>query len=108
MIEYLMDTGKRLGLETLKDEAGNVLIRKAAVPGKENVTPIVFQAHMDMVCEKNGDVVFDFEKDAIRTRIDGEWMKAEGTTLGADDGIGVAMALAILESKDIALSLIHI
>ena len=102
MIEYLMDTGKRLGLETLKDEAGNVLIRKAAVPGKENVTPIVFQAHMGMVCEKNGDVVFDFEKDAIRTRIDGEWMKAEGTTLGADDGIGVAMALAILESKDIA------
>ncbi|MBQ6666816.1 MAG: aminoacyl-histidine dipeptidase [Bacteroidales bacterium] len=102
MIAYLMETGKSLGLETLKDEAGNVLIRKPATPGKEQVTPIIFQAHMDMVCEKNSDVDFNFETDAIRTRIDGEWLKAEGTTLGADDGIGVAMALAILESKDIA------
>ncbi len=102
MIAYLMETGKSLGLETLRDEAGNVLIRKPATPGKEQVTPIIFQAHMDMVCEKNSDVDFNFETDAIRTRIDGEWLKAEGTTLGADDGIGVAMALAILESKDIA------
>ncbi|MBR4340849.1 MAG: aminoacyl-histidine dipeptidase [Bacteroidales bacterium] len=102
MIAYLMETGKSLGLETLKDEAGNVLIRKPATPGKAQVTPIIFQAHMDMVCEKNSDVDFNFETDAIRTRIDGEWLKAEGTTLGADDGIGVAMALAILESKDIA------
>ncbi|MBR6920520.1 MAG: aminoacyl-histidine dipeptidase [Bacteroidales bacterium] len=102
MIAYLMETGKSLGLETLKDEAGNVLIRKPATPGKEQVTPIIFQAHMDTVCEKNSDVDFNFETDAIRTRIDGEWLKAEGTTLGADDGIGIAMALAILESKDIA------
>lgn len=102
MIDYLMETGRKLGLETMKDEAGNVLIRKPATPGKEQVTPIIFQAHMDMVCEKNSDVDFNFETDAIRTRIDGEWLKAEGTTLGADDGIGVAMALAILESKDIA------
>ena len=102
MIAYLMETGKSLGLETLKDEAGNVLIRKPATPGKEQVTPIIFQAHMDMVCEKNSDVDFNFETDAIRTRIDGEWLKAEGTTLGADDGIGVAMALALLESKEIA------
>ncbi|MBP5396176.1 MAG: aminoacyl-histidine dipeptidase, partial [Bacteroidales bacterium] len=82
--------------------AGNVLMRKPATPGKENVTPVIFQAHMDMVCEKNNDVDFDFENDPIQTYVEGEWMKAKGTTLGADDGIGVAMALAILESRDIA------
>lgn len=102
MVAYLQETGKKLGVETLTDEVGNVLMRKPATPSKEKVTPIIFQAHMDMVCEKNNDVKFDFEKDAIQTYIDGEWMKAKGTTLGADDGIGVAMALAILESKEIA------
>ncbi|MBO4282708.1 MAG: aminoacyl-histidine dipeptidase [Bacteroidales bacterium] len=102
MIAYLMETGAKLGVETLKDAAGNVLMRKPATPGLENVPPIIFQAHMDMVCEKNSDVDFNFETDAIQTYIDGEWLKAKGTTLGADDGIGVAMALAILESKDIA------
>ena len=101
MIAYLVETGKRLGLETLTDEAGNVLIRKPATPGKENVTPIVFQGHMDMVCEKRGDLDFNFDTDPIQTCIDGEWVKAKGTTLGADDGIAVAMELAILESKDI-------
>ena len=88
MVAYLQETGKKLGVETLTDEVGNVLMRKPATPGKEKVTPIIFQAHMDMVCEKNNDVNFDFEKDAIQTYIDGEWMKAKGTTLGADDGTG--------------------
>lgn len=99
--DWLIETGRKLGLETKRDKVGNVLISKPATPGKENVTPIIFQSHMDMVCEKNNDIVFDFEKDAIQTYIDGEWMKAKGTTLGADDGIGMAMALAILASKDI-------
>lgn len=99
--DWLIETGRKLGLETKRDKVGNVLISKPATPGKENVTPIIFQSHMDMVCEKNNDTVFDFEKDAIQTYIDGEWMKAKGTTLGADDGIGMAMALAILVSKDI-------
>lgn len=99
--DWLIETGRKLGLETKRDKVGNVLISKPATPGKENVTPIIFQSHMDMVCEKNNDTVFDFEKDAIQTYIDGEWMKAKGTTLGADDGIGMAMALAILASKDI-------
>lgn len=101
MIAYLVETGKKLGLETLTDKAGNVLIRKPATPGKENVTPIVFQGHMDMVCEKLGELDFNFDTDPIQTCIDGEWVKAKGTTLGADDGIAVAMGLAILESKDI-------
>ncbi len=96
IIAYLMDFGKKLGLETLKDEIGNVLIRKPASKGRESVTPIVFQSHVDMVCEKNKDVDFNFDTDAIQPYIDGEWVKAKGTTLGADDGIGVAISLAIL------------
>ena len=101
MIEFLMNFGKSLGLETLRDETGNVLIRKPATPGMENRRTLVLQSHMDMVCEKNADVAFDFQKDAIQTYVDGEWMKARGTTLGADDGIGVAMEMAILQSTDI-------
>ena len=101
MIEFLMDFGKSLGLETLCDKAGNVLIRKPATPGMENRKTLVLQSHMDMVCEKNADVDFDFQKDAIQTYVDGEWMKARGTTLGADDGIGVAMEMAVLQSMDI-------
>jgi dipeptidase D len=98
---WLEETGKRLGLPTKRDKVGNVLISKPATPGKENVTPVVLQAHMDMVCEKNNDKVFDFDKDAIETYIDGEWLKAKGTTLGADDGIGVALALAVLDDKEL-------
>lgn len=94
---WLEETGKKLGLPTKRDKIGNVLISKPATSGKENVTPVVLQAHMDMVCEKNNDKVFDFEKDAIETYIDGEWLKAKGTTLGADDGIGIALALAVLD-----------
>ena len=101
MIEFLLDFGKKLGLETKRDEAGNVLIRKPATPGFEDRQTIILQSHMDMVCEKNRDVEFDFSKDAIQTYVDGEWMKAKGTTLGADDGIGVAMEMAVLEANDI-------
>jgi dipeptidase D len=98
---YLMKFGKDNGLETLQDEIGNVLIRKPGTNGKENSKSVILQSHIDMVCEKNSDVQFDFEKDAIQPYLEGEWVKARGTTLGADDGIGIAAQLAILESKDI-------
>ena len=101
IIEWLLETGKKLGLDTKRDEAGNVLISKPATPGKEKVTPVIFQSHMDMVCEKNNDTKFDFDKDSIQPYVDGEWLRAKGTTLGADDGIGMAIALAILEDKNI-------
>ena len=101
MIEYLKEFGKSHNLETLVDETGNVLIRKAATPGYENAETIILQSHMDMVCDKLVDVDFDFHKDAIKTYIDGDWLKAKGTTLGADDGIGCAIELAILASDDI-------
>ena len=101
MIEFLLDFGKKLGLDTRRDDAGNVIIRKPATPGMEDRQTIVLQSHMDMVCEKNRDIDFDFTKDAIQTYVDGEWMKAKGTTLGADDGIGVAMEMALLEANDI-------
>ncbi|MDR1793276.1 MAG: aminoacyl-histidine dipeptidase [Bacteroidales bacterium] len=99
IMAYLMEKGKSFGLETLQDEAGNVLIRKPATKGKEHITPIVFQSHADMVCESNS--AFDFENNAIEPWIDGEWVRAKGTTLGADDGIGMAIALALLEDKTI-------
>lgn len=101
MIAFLQEFGKQLGLETKVDATGNVLITKPATAGMENRTPIVLQSHMDMVCEKNADVEFDFDNDAIQTYVDGEWMKAKGTTLGADDGIGMAMQMAVLKSNDI-------
>lgn len=101
MIAFLVDFGQGLGLETLVDETGNVLIKKPATPGRENSKTVVLQSHFDMVCEKNNDTQFDFDNDAIQTYVDGEWMKAKGTTLGADDGIGVAMQMAILKADDI-------
>ena len=101
IIAYLLETGKKLGLETKRDQIGNVLISKPATKGKENVTTVVFQSHVDMVCEKNNDTVFNFDTDAIQPYIDGEWIKAKGTTLGADDGIGMAIQLALLEDKTI-------
>ena len=101
MIEYLKEWGKKHNLETKVDETGNVLIKKGATPGYENRKTIILQSHMDMVCDKLVDVDFDFDKDAIRTYIDGEWLTAEGTTLGADDGIGCAIELAILDADDI-------
>ena len=101
IVQWLLETGKSLNLETKRDKIGNVLISKPASQGKENVTPVIFQSHVDMVCEKNNDTKFDFDKDAIQPYVDGEWLKAKGTTLGADDGIGVAIQLALLEANDI-------
>ncbi|MBO5963137.1 MAG: aminoacyl-histidine dipeptidase [Bacteroidales bacterium] len=101
MTEYLINWAKERNLEYVSDEIGNVIIRKGATKGKENSPWVCLQSHIDMVCEKNIDKEFDFQKDAIVPRIDGEWLKADGTTLGADDGIGVATALAILDANDI-------
>jgi len=101
MIEYLKKWGESHGLDTKVDETGNVIIRKPATPGYENRKTIILQSHMDMVCDKLVDIEFDFDKDPIQTYVDGEWLKAKGTTLGADDGIGCAIELAILEANDI-------
>lgn len=101
MIAYLKEFGESRGLPTKVDKTGNVLISKAATPGYENRQTLILQSHMDMVCEKLVDIEFDFEKDAIQTYVDGEWLRAKGTTLGADDGIGCAMELALLDSDDI-------
>ncbi len=101
MIDYLKNWGESRGLDTHVDETGNVIIRKSATPGYEDRKTVVLQSHMDMVCDKLVDVEFDFEHDPIRTYIDGEWLTAEGTTLGADDGIGCAIELAILDSNDV-------
>jgi len=100
---FLVNYGKSLGLETLQDEIGNVLIRKPASPGYENHPGVILQGHMDMVPQKNSDKVFDFEKDAIQAYVEdnGEWVTADGTTLGADNGIGVATAMAILADKNV-------
>jgi dipeptidase D len=99
--QYVISVAKRNNLEYATDDFGNIVIRKPATPGKENLTPVVMQGHLDMVAEKNSDVVHDFDKDPIKPFIDGDWVKASGTTLGSDNGIGVAAALAVLESKDI-------
>ncbi|MBR6446777.1 MAG: aminoacyl-histidine dipeptidase [Prevotella sp.] len=101
MIEFLKEFGESRGLETKVDKTGNVIIRKPATKGMENRETVILQSHMDMVCEKLVDVEFDFDKDAIQTYVDGEWLCAKGTTLGADDGIGCAIELAILDSDDI-------
>lgn len=99
--QAILEFAKNLKLETYVDEIGNVIIRKPATKGMENRKGIIFQAHIDMVPQKNSDTAHDFEKDPIKPRIDGEWVKATGTTLGADNGIGVAAAMAVLESTDI-------
>lgn len=101
MMAFLMDYGKKLGLETLMDQTGNVLIRKPATKGYEHLSTTVIQSHMDMVCEKIAGLDFDFEKDPIETVVEGDWMHAKGTTLGADDGIGVAMEMALLADDSI-------
>lgn len=97
MIEYLKNFGKSKNLETIVDETGNVVIRKKASKGFENKKTLILQSHMDMVCEKLVDKEINFEEDPIETYVDGEWLKAKGTTLGADDGIGCAMQLAVLD-----------
>ena len=101
MIEFLKNWGESHNYETVVDATGNVLIRKPATPGMEDRKTIILQSHMDMVCDKLVDVEFDFDNDPIKTYIDGEWLTAEGTTLGADDGIGVAIQLAVLDSNNI-------
>lgn len=101
IIAYLLDFAKKHNLESKKDEAGNVLITKPATKSMENRPTVILQGHVDMVCEKNNDTQHDFDKDPIETYVDGDWLKAKGTTLGADNGIGVAAALAILASDDI-------
>ena len=99
--EFLLNFGKGLGLESFVDEVGNVIIRKPATPGMEDRKGVILQAHMDMVPQKNNDTVHDFVNDPIQTWIDGEWVKAKGTTLGADNGMGVAAAMAVLEANDL-------
>lgn len=101
IIAYLQEFGKSRGLDTVTDETGNVIIRKPASKGYEDRPTVVLQSHMDMVCDKLVDVDIDFLNDPIETYIDGEWLKAKGTTLGADDGIGCAIELAILDSDAI-------
>ncbi|MDE5773244.1 MAG: aminoacyl-histidine dipeptidase [Muribaculaceae bacterium] len=93
---YLLDFAKRHNVEVATDKCGNVVMRKPATPGHENAPTVILQSHMDMVCEKNSDVDHDFTKDPIDTYIDGDWVKARGTTLGADNGIGMAAALAVM------------
>ena len=102
VIQFMIDFGKGLGLETRTDEIGNVIIKKPASAGMENRQTIVMQSHLDMVHQKNGDTAFDFDTEGIKMLIDGDWVRAEGTTLGADNGIGVATIMALLASKDIA------
>lgn len=101
VIEFMMNFGKSLGLETEKDEVGNVLIRKPATPGMEDRRITVMQSHLDMVCQQNAGTNHDFENEGIDMYIDGDWVKARGTTLGADNGMGVAAIMAVLSSTDI-------
>ncbi|MDD2380645.1 MAG: aminoacyl-histidine dipeptidase [Mariniphaga sp.] len=99
--EWAVNFGKSLGLETVKDEVGNVIIRKPATPGMENRKGVILQGHLDMVPQKNSDKIHDFSVDPIEAFVDGGWVTANGTTLGADNGIGVASALAVLASENL-------
>ena len=101
MIEFLESFAKQYKIAIKKDAVGNILMSKPATPGKENLPTVVLQSHMDMVCEKNNGTAHDFDHDPIETIVDGNWLRANGTTLGADNGIGVAAELAILASDDI-------
>ena len=101
VIEFMKNFGKSLGLETFEDQIRNVIIRKPATSGMENRKPIVLQGHLDMVHQKNNDTTFDFDTQGIEMYVDGDWVRARGTTLGADNGLGVAMIMAILEASNI-------
>ena len=101
VIEFIKNFGENLGLDTQVDETGNVVIRKPATTGLEDRKTIVLQSHLDMVHQKNNDTKFDFDTQGIKMYVDGDWVKAEGTTLGADNGLGVATIMAILQSDDI-------
>ncbi|WP_299123888.1 aminoacyl-histidine dipeptidase [uncultured Winogradskyella sp.] len=102
VIQFMKDFGEKLGLETIEDEVGNVIIRKPATKGMEDRKSIVMQSHLDMVHQKNNDTVFDFDTQGIEMYIEDDWVKAKGTTLGADNGLGVATIMAVLESDTIA------
>lgn len=102
VIQFMVDFGKKLGLETIVDKVQNVIIKKPATAGMENRKTVVLQSHLDMVHQKNNDTQFDFDNEGIEMYIDGDWVTANGTTLGADNGLGVAAIMAILESNDIA------
>lgn len=101
VIAFMMEFGKSLNLETIKDSIGNVIIKKPASPGMENRKKVILQSHLDMVHQKNNDTVFDFDNEGIKMRVIDDWIDAEGTTLGADNGIGVATIMATLSSNDI-------
>jgi len=101
IIQFMVDFGEKLNLETIVDPVGNVIIKKPAFKGMENRKTIVMQSHLDMVHQKNSDTVFDFDKEGIKMKIEGDWVKAQGTTLGADNGLGVAAIMSVLASKDI-------
>lgn len=102
VIEFIVSYGKQLGLETIKDHIGNVVIKKPASNGMEQRQTVILQSHLDMVHQKNGDSNFNFDTEGIRMYVEGDWVKADGTTLGADNGIGVATIMAILAASDIA------
>jgi dipeptidase D len=100
--EYVLAQAARLGLEVVQDKAGNIVVRKPAHKGREGATKALLQGHLDMVCEKNEGTAHNFDTDPIKVVRDGDWLKADGTTLGSDNGVGVAAALAVMESTDIA------
>ncbi|WP_298780844.1 aminoacyl-histidine dipeptidase [uncultured Polaribacter sp.] len=102
VIQFMVNFGKKLNLETFVDKVGNVIIKKPATTGMENRKTVVIQGHLDMVHQKNSDTVFDFDKEGIKMFIDNDWVKAEGTTLGADNGLGVAAIMAVLSSTEIS------
>jgi dipeptidase D len=99
---YVLAQAARLGLESVTDGVGNIVVRKPARPGREGAVPAVLQGHLDMVCEKNEGTAHNFDTDPIRLVRDGDWLKADGTTLGADNGVGVAAALAVMDSENVA------
>ncbi len=101
IIEFMVAFGKKLGLETLVDPVGNVIIRKPATAGMDNRKTVVLQSHLDMVHQKNSDTDFDFDSEGIKMFVDGDWVRADGTTLGADNGLGVAAIMSVLSSDDI-------
>ena len=102
VIQFMVDFGKNLNLETMVDKVGNVIICKPASSGMENRKTVVMQSHLDMVHQKNSDTIFDFDTEGIKMFVDGDWVKADGTTLGADNGLGVASIMGVLEATDIA------
>jgi dipeptidase D len=100
--DYVLSVAGKLGLESVQDDVGNLVVRKPARPGREGAPMALLQGHLDMVCEKNEGTVHNFDTDPIKVVKDGDWLKADGTTLGSDNGVGVAAALAVMESNDIA------